>query len=111
MKLAWVTDPHIDPTTEANLRRAMRAGGQVDAAVCTGDLSSAPRLREHLHQLREALRCPVYFVLGNHDYYGGGLCLRPGEPPAPPGSPHLAADVPPCRAGPGRRPHGARRLV
>ena len=73
MKLAWVTDPHIDHTTEANLRRAMRAGGQVDAAICTGDLSSAPRLREHLHQLREAFRCPVYFVLGNHDYYGGGF--------------------------------------
>jgi 3',5'-cyclic AMP phosphodiesterase CpdA len=41
--------------------------------VITGDISEAPTLEGHLTQLAEKLKRPIYFVLGNHDYYDGSI--------------------------------------
>jgi predicted phosphohydrolase len=38
-----------------------------------GDLGEAFSWEDYLHQLDELLGLPIYFVLGNHDYYGGSL--------------------------------------
>lgn len=71
MRIAHVTDPHLGSCSAGTLRIAMRARGPLDAAIVTGDISEAPDLRRHLEQLKSALGCTVYYVLGNHDYYRG----------------------------------------
>lgn len=40
-------------------------------AVCiSGDISTGSHLEQHLEEFYDNLKCPIYFVLGNHDYYG-----------------------------------------
>ncbi len=72
MNLLWLTDLHLDCSsaeTKAAFRETLRASA-CDAAVITGDISDARRLRDDLLFLAETLRPkPVYFVLGNHDYF------------------------------------------
>src|SRR5262249_35847749 len=39
----------------------------------TGDISNAQRLVYHLSVIERVAQRPVYFVLGNHDYYNGEI--------------------------------------
>lgn len=73
MKLVWITDPHLDFVGELGLlalAKNIRAQ-RPSALLVTGDLSTANLLPKHLVWLRSAVTCPVYLVLGNHDFYGG----------------------------------------
>ncbi|HMV67118.1 MAG TPA: metallophosphoesterase [Myxococcota bacterium] len=75
MRLVWGTDLHLDFVDDAAIRvlgAAFRAE-RPDAVVVTGDTSSAPRLARHLRSLGDAVGCPLWFVLGNHDFYGGSI--------------------------------------
>ena len=44
-----------------------------DALAISGDISEAPLLNEHLNLLETYLQRPIYFVLGNHDFYRGSF--------------------------------------
>ena len=44
-----------------------------DALAICGDISEAPMLELHLKLLAEYLQRPIYFVLGNHDFYHGSF--------------------------------------
>ena len=70
----FLTDPHLDRTAEdkiACLLRRIRSA-ESDVVLITGDISDAHNLRRHLGLLAEACAPrPLYFLLGNHDYYGG----------------------------------------
>lgn len=73
-RLLWATDLHLDNAGSGGLARISKqiADSHHDAALLTGDISSAPNLCGHLKILARACRPrPLYFVLGNHDYYGG----------------------------------------
>lgn len=75
MRLAWATDIHLDhcePETIAAFIAEL-AAEDADAYCLTGDLSEAPQLEPHLTLLAEKLQKPIYFVLGNHDYYHGSI--------------------------------------
>ena len=76
MRLAWITDPHFNflPPFGA------RAFGQYvaketgcDAVVLTGDIAESKSLEQASRGFAEGLDKPVYFVLGNHDYYSGSI--------------------------------------
>ena len=41
--------------------------------LITGDIAEADSLLDWLSALESELACPIYFVLGNHDYYGGSM--------------------------------------
>jgi predicted phosphohydrolase len=75
MRVAWATDIHLDFLADEQVRAfaAALGEGQPDAVVLSGDLSHAELLEHHLRLLIGVLRCPVYFVLGNHDYYGSSI--------------------------------------
>jgi predicted phosphohydrolase len=70
----FLTDPHLDRTAGdkvACLLRRIR-NTESDVVIATGDISDALNLRRHLGLLAEACYPrPLYFLLGNHDYYGG----------------------------------------
>lgn len=75
MKLAWATDIHIDccrtDWLEELYGEVLEA--QPDALLITGDITQAPHLGWTLGRLENLFRLPVYFVLGNHDYYGSSI--------------------------------------
>lgn len=74
--LAWATDIHLDhlADTEAlvEFARALIADDP-DAVLITGDISVAGRLEVDLEALLEQVDRPLFFVLGNHDFYGSDL--------------------------------------
>ncbi len=74
-RLVWLTDLHLNFALEeqisslaAEIRRAAPA-----AVLIGGDLGEAFSWDRYLHQLDDLLKLPIYFVLGNHDYYGSSL--------------------------------------
>lgn len=75
MRVAWATDIHLDFLGDEQVREfaATLAAEQPEAVVLSGDLSHAEQLEHHLRLLIGVLRCPLYFVLGNHDYYGSSI--------------------------------------
>lgn len=64
----WVTDPHFDCTDPEKFLEPYTNVG-LRGAFFTGDLANSRVLYPVLREMR-AMKCPVYFVLGNHDYYG-----------------------------------------
>jgi 3',5'-cyclic-AMP phosphodiesterase len=74
-RLAWITDPHLNflEEDEAELFSASLAREEADAFVITGDIGEAPNVALYLHGLDRHLDRPIYFVLGNHDFYGSSI--------------------------------------
>lgn len=75
MKLAWLTDIHLDFLDLENIQDfAYKAReSNPDVYVLGGDISTAPLLHTHLRMLDHYWQKPIYFVLGNHDYYKGSI--------------------------------------
>jgi len=74
-RLAWLTDIHL---TWLDFRRRCCFGEAVvaerpDAVLVGGDIADAQAIVLFLEELDELFRAPIYFVLGNHDYYGGSI--------------------------------------
>ncbi len=46
-----------------------------DGVIITGDISEAPSLVNHLKLLEQEIQKPIYYVLGNHDYYRGSVSV------------------------------------
>lgn len=74
-RLAWLTDIHLNflrpPEDEVFL--SSLAATPADAFLLGGDIGEAEDLALHLNALDNALGRPIYFVLGNHDFYGGTI--------------------------------------
>jgi len=84
MKAAWATDIHlrfVDPDEREVFYREL-IESECDVILLTGDLGGECDLQDgqreplaetetaaDLKELAEAVRRPIYFVLGNHDYY------------------------------------------
>jgi Icc-related predicted phosphoesterase len=72
MRLAWLTDLHLNflrtPAREAFLRTL--AETDADAFLVGGDTGEADDVAGYLNELDNAVQRPLYFVLGNHDFYG-----------------------------------------
>ncbi|MFO7907197.1 MAG: metallophosphoesterase family protein [Planctomycetota bacterium] len=81
MKLAWASDLHLVflSSDGSCSRRSLRvwleglASESFDALAISGDISESPYLHEHLALLNDYVARPIYFVLGNHDYYHGSI--------------------------------------
>jgi 3',5'-cyclic AMP phosphodiesterase CpdA len=75
-RLAWLTDIHLNFVTDEDciesLVQEIKAAGS-DAILIGGDIGEAPTFAGYLENLESSLDVPIYFVLGNHDYYGGSI--------------------------------------
>ena len=47
--------------------------GVCDAVVITGDIGESPSVARLLREMELLLQVPIYFVLGNHDFYRGSI--------------------------------------
>ena len=74
-RLAWATDIHLNFLTDAQIAAFCRtvSAGEPDVLLIAGDISEAPSLENHLRILAGHLRIPIYFVLGNHDFYRSSI--------------------------------------
>ena len=76
-KVAWLTDVHlnfVEPDEVGALARRIRASG-ADSAMIGGDIAEADTFGASLRRLADESGVPVYFVLGNHDYYKGSIAV------------------------------------
>lgn len=74
-RIAWITDPHLNflsgVQTEAYFDRV--AATRPSAILLGGDFGEAPDCALRLAAMADRWRVPIYFVLGNHDYYRGSI--------------------------------------
>jgi 3',5'-cyclic-AMP phosphodiesterase len=75
IRLAWATDVHFEFTTvDVVVEFCERVIAlESDGLLLTGDIAQAPSLERYLRALDRALPVPIYFVLGNHDFYHGAI--------------------------------------
>lgn len=75
MKLIWVTDIHLNFVNSAELNAFCHkiTALNPDAVLIGGDIAESGSLISILILLEEEIQCPIYFVLGNHDYYCGSI--------------------------------------
>jgi predicted MPP superfamily phosphohydrolase len=73
MKLAWLTDIHLN-FLKVEARQNFYAdilATSCDALLISGDIAEAPSLTDILNEMAEQIKKPIYFIVGNHDYYRG----------------------------------------
>jgi len=75
MRLGWITDIHLNFVSRpkrldfyAHLRREKLQG-----LLLGGDVGEADSVTTFLAEIADELRIPIYFVLGNHDFYHGTI--------------------------------------
>lgn len=75
MRLAWMTDIHLEFIKARVLAAFLQTlkDAAPDAYIISGDIANAPDIITYLNLLEEALQKPIYFVLGNHDYYKSSI--------------------------------------
>jgi len=74
MRLDWLTDPHLDHLRDEEMLLAFVKklhSRPSDGLLITGDIAEGPTIYEFLGLVSGAYQRPVYFVLGNHDFFGG----------------------------------------
>ncbi len=75
MRVIWLTDLHLNFLAAEKrvdfLRHVQDA--HPDAVLISGDIGEARDVLHFLGQIDAAWPCPVYFVLGNHDFYFGSI--------------------------------------
>ena len=78
MKLWWATDLHLIDLAATDWSPLSRAANEsidesVDGLILTGDIAESEELSDALDQIADQSAVPVYFVLGNHDFYGNSI--------------------------------------
>ena len=79
-KYAWATDVHLDflsnrPQDLITFAESLIKHDNPTGIFLTGDISTAKSVIYHLSAIEKVVQRPIYFVLGNHDYYGSSVEL------------------------------------
>ncbi len=75
MKLIWLTDIHLNFLEEEALMAFFQTinNSGADAILLSGDIAEAENIDAYLYEMAKQIEIPIYFVLGNHDYYKGNI--------------------------------------
>ncbi len=80
-RVIWATDIHLN-FLDAEQRKLLVKSivdQSPDALLLTGDIAESPSVVACLEALAKDVGRPIYFVLGNHDYYRGSIAGTRGE--------------------------------
>ncbi len=71
MKIAWLTDIHINFLDKKDRQPFYESimVTEFELMIISGDIAEGPSVCELLTEMAQAINKPIYFVLGNHDYY------------------------------------------
>lgn len=74
-KLVWTTDLHMDAADKAQYIQLFELIKQYepDDILIGGDICNGAYCFAYLKNLEHFIRKPIYFVLGNHDFYYGSI--------------------------------------
>ena len=74
-RIAWLTDIHLNFLLAEQVREFLLSVARLraDAVLVSGDIAEAYNICDYLEMMRELVGAPIYFVLGNHDYYHGSI--------------------------------------
>ena len=75
VRVAWLTDIHLNFVDASRVESFLNEVRSLaaDAVLITGDIAEARDVVQYLEHIDEALQTPIYFVLGNHDFYFGSI--------------------------------------
>lgn len=75
LRFAWLTDVHLNFVQQERIDALLDQVAALDPAgvFLTGDIAEAHDVADYLGQLNARLGLPIYFVLGNHDFYRGSI--------------------------------------
>ena len=70
-KIAWATDIHLDRLKERDYLEYKEYLSELnpDCLIISGDIAEGEKVCESLKDFDESFNFPIYFVLGNHDFY------------------------------------------
>lgn len=80
-KFLWLTDTHFNLASlwsRWKFARCMDAESPCGVFL-SGDITTGSRLTQDLYWLARHIDCPIYFVLGNHDYWGKSIAESHAE--------------------------------
>ena len=74
-RIAWLTDIHLNFLLAHQVDEFLASVAQArpDAVVVSGDIGESHNICNYLERMQELIPAPIYFVLGNHDYYHGSI--------------------------------------
>jgi 3',5'-cyclic-AMP phosphodiesterase len=72
MNLAWLTDIHLNFVKDRR-KFFQHIAPKADAFVISGDVSTGQDVVGCLKEMAEDIGKPIYFVLGNHDFYHSSI--------------------------------------
>ena len=75
MKAIWLTDIHLNFLNQEDIGKFLSnlRSLKPDGIFLTGDIGEAHNALTYLEMLADSISCPIYFVLGNHDFYGSSI--------------------------------------
>ncbi len=75
MNMAWLTDIHLNfiDNEARQIFYQEIIDTQCDSVLISGDIAEAPCLTDILNEMADFIKKPIYFILGNHDYYRGQI--------------------------------------
>ncbi|MEP6903024.1 MAG: metallophosphoesterase [Actinomycetota bacterium] len=74
-QLAWATDIHLDRLTERDYLEYKEYLQELnpDCLIISGDIAEGEVVCKSLKDFNDSFDFPIYFVLGNHDFYFSGF--------------------------------------
>src|SRR3990167_10740294 len=71
MKFLWLTDIHINFLEDEERKKFYHEiiNTKCEAILIGGDIAEGPSVSVLLKEIVDTIKKPIYFVLGNHDYY------------------------------------------
>ncbi len=75
MRLVWITDPHLNHVCDSDREQWFEqiASHGHEGIVISGDISTGDDVIYQLELFADRFAVPIYFVLGNHDFYGSSI--------------------------------------
>jgi len=73
MKLIWLTDIHLNFLDSDDRHTFYKSLPECDGILISGDIAESHNVYDILNEMQKEIRKPIYFVLGNHDFYGGSI--------------------------------------
>lgn len=74
-RVIWLTDIHLNFLSTKRVVEFFRSVSlhHPDAILVGGDTAEAPTVGSYLEIMAREIQRPIYFVLGNHDFYRGSI--------------------------------------
>ena len=74
-RIAWFTDVHFETLTREAVQEYLETNAtrRFDVALLGGDIGKGPSTYRYLEMAMQIWKRPIYFVLGNHDFYVSSL--------------------------------------